>query len=253
MPIAESKSPILVTRSEPGGSVLVEALRNAGYSALRLPVLEIQPLDDRQNRAVVAELDRFDVVICVSAHAARFAVELIDQVWSERPRLLWIAVGAATAGALGVYGIAALVPATESSEGILALPQLSDVVGRRVLICAGRDGRSLLTDALSRRGALVERMDLYTRVPTALATALKCLPGDNAVAAVVISSVDGGRAFATIWRAAGGDSGVVVIAPSSRVAAALREMKFRRVVEADGAGAPSVIAALETLMGNHDE
>ena len=253
MPIVESKSPILVTRSEPGASVLVEALHNAGYTALRLPVLEIQPLDDPHNRAVVAELDRFDVVIFVSGHAVRWGVELIDEVWPERPRLMWIAIGAATAAVLGAYGITALVPAIESSEGILALPQLSDVVGRRVLLCAGRDGRSLLSDALSRRGALVERLDLYTRVPTALATALKCLPEDPAVAAVVISSVDGGRAFAAIWRAVGGDSAVVVIAPSSRVAAALREMKFRRVVEADGADAQSVIAALETLMGNHDE
>jgi uroporphyrinogen-III synthase len=249
MSIAESKSPILVTRSEPGASVLVEALRNAGYTARRLPVLEIQPLDDPHSRAVVAELDRFDVVIFVSGHAVRLGVELIDAVWPERPRLLWIAVGAATADALRGYGIAALVPATESSEGILALPQLSDVVGRRVLICAGRDGRSLLSDGLSRRGATVERLDLYTREPTALASALKCLPEDREVAAVVISSVDGGRAFASIWRAVGGDSAVVVVAPSSRVAAALREMNFRRVVEADGAGAQSVIAALKTLDG----
>jgi len=253
MPMAESKSPILVTRSEPGASVLVEALRGAGYSALRLPVLEIQPLDDPQNRALVAELDQFDVVIFVSGHAVRFGVELIDELWSERPRLLWIAVGAATAAALGGYGIAALVPAVESSEGILALPQLSDVVGRRILICAGRDGRSLLSDALSRRGAVVERMDLYTREPTTLDTALRCLPADHGVAAVVISSVDGGRAFASIWRAVGGDSAVVIVAPSPRVAAALREMNFRRVVQADGAGAQSVIAALETLVGNHDE
>lgn len=253
MPIADSKSPILVTRSEPGASVLVAALRDAGYSALGVPVLEIQPLDSPHNRAVVAGLDRFDVVIFVSGHAVRFGAELIDEVWPERPPALWIAIGSATADALGVYGIAALVPAIETSEGILALPQLSDVVGRRVLICAGRDGRSLLTDALTRRGALVERLDLYTRVPTALATALKCLPEDRAVAAVVISSVDGGRAFATIWRAVGGDSAVVVIAPSPRVATALREMNFRRVVEAEGAGAQSVIAALETLMGNRDE
>ncbi len=253
MPIADHAAPILVTRSEPGATALIDALRTAGYAALRFPVLEIRPLDSARIRELLARLDRFDVAIFVSGHAVRLGMPMIDAIWRERPPLLWIAVGRTTAGALGELGVAALTPESETSEGILALPPLRDVSGRRVLICAGRGGRSLLADALTRRGAAVERCELYVREPVSVDAAAATLPVGGAVGAVVISSVDGARAFATVWRGVGGDVRVALIAPSQRVATALTELQFRRVVVAEGPGARAVVAAIAALGGNAGE
>ncbi len=261
MSIANRAGPVLVTRSEPGASALIDALSKAGYTAVRFPVLEIRPLDSPAIRTILAGLDRFDVALFVSGHAVRLGMPIIDGRWRERPPLLWIAVGRTTARALADYGIAAVAPRQETSEGILALPQLRDVGGSRILICAGRGGRSLLGETLTQRGAVVERCELYAReaVPIDAGTAATAI--DGAVGAVVVSSVDGARAFATVWRRIGGDARVAVVAPSQRVADALAELGFHRVVVADGAGAQAIVAAVARLAGeesrgvtrNHDE
>ena len=110
MPIINLAAPILVTRSEPGASTLIDALGKAGYTAVRFPVLEIRPLDSPGIRTILAGLDRFDVALFVSGHAVRLGMPIIDGLWRERPPLLWIAVGLTTAHALADYGIAAVAP-----------------------------------------------------------------------------------------------------------------------------------------------
>ncbi len=256
VPIAEAGG-ILVTRSEPGATTLADALREAGYTAQRCPVIDVVPVDAPALQHTVETLDRFEIAIFASGHAARFGLDRIDAVWPDRPRLTWIAVGAATAAVLAQRGIAALTPVLESSEGVLALPQLNRIAGRRVLICAGHGGRSLLSDELRRRGAQVERAELYRREPVPLARAARCIASGGSIAAVVIASVDGARAFATVWHNVGGDHAVVVIAPSARVAKELKRLKFECVTVARGASPPAVIAALgqvrPTAHGEQDE
>lgn len=247
MPVADIVAKILITRSQPGASELAEALRGVGYATLLCPVIDVRANVDAPLRRTVAALDRFDIAIFVSGHAVRFGLDLIDAVWPTRPQLTWIAVGKATALALVHRGITALTPERESSEGILALPQLSDVVGRRVLICSGRGGRSLLADELVRRGAEVERLELYRREALPLESVAMHLAESGSIAAVVIASVEGARAFSAVWRSVNGDRTVVVLAPSQRVAVQLKDLDFQRVVVADGAGAAAVIAALRRI------
>jgi len=70
---------VLVTRSEPGATELVQALAAAGYTAIGCPLLDVQRVDDPDARRTLLRLDDFDVVIFVSAHAVRFAFEAIDE------------------------------------------------------------------------------------------------------------------------------------------------------------------------------
>jgi uroporphyrinogen-III synthase len=49
------------------------------------------------------------------------------------------------------------------SEGLLALPELQDVAGQRVMIFRGDGGRELLGDTLKARGAAVEYVTCYLR------------------------------------------------------------------------------------------
>jgi len=243
---------VLVTRSEPGASDLADALQAAGYAALVCPVIDIRRNDDPGLPTIVRRLNEFDFVIFVSGHAARFGMDLIDRMWPSRPSPTWIAVGEATARILARRGVAALTPAAETSEGILTLPQLSSVVGKRVLICAGNDGRSLLTDELIRRGATVERLELYRR-EAVVAERAELRLANEPIGAVVVASGDGARSFAAIWRRINGDRRVTVVAPSQRVAAELEGLGFRRVVVTHGAGAAAVIAALDEVRGVGDE
>jgi len=244
VPIADGGVTVLVTRSEPGASVLAHALQAAGYVVQCVPVLEIRPLD--ASSGDVVELDSFDIAICVSGHAARLALDRFDAPSKRHPDVTWVAVGAATARALAEHGIDALRPANESSEGILALTPLGRVVGQRVLICAGRGGRPLLAEELTKRGARVRSLALYERVPVPAERVASRLAG-AAIDAVIVSSADGARAFAPAWRAAAGDPRVAVVAPSARVAQELTGLGFRRVTVADGAAAPATIDALRKL------
>ena len=244
MPVADIGGSVLVTRSEPGATQLVQALRQAGYSAVACQLLHIAPISSDALRATLAELDRVDIAIFVSGHAVQFGLDLIDSVWPVRPSLTWLAVGEATAAALARRGITAFAPERESSEGILALPQLDQVAGRRVLLCSGRDGRGLLANELVARGAEVIRLEVYRREPVPIETAAARLRGLGAIASVEISSAAAARVFASVWRAAGRDRELPVVVPSKRLATDLMALGFPRAIVADGAGAAAVTVAL---------
>jgi uroporphyrinogen-III synthase len=238
---------ILVTRSQPGAGQLVDALGAAGFTATALPVLDIQALPAPPNRGVLHELDRFALVIFVSTHAVGFGMPMIEAIWREPPRgPTWLAVGDATAAALARWGVVALVPDRHSSDGILALPQAAAVAGRRVLIVAGEGGRTDLQEVLTQRGASVELLTVYRRVPLRGSSELAALR--EQLDAVVISSADGGRAFAALWTAAGGSRGIPLVVPSARVAAAMRSLDFSAVVTSAGADSDAVIDALRSML-----
>ena len=62
-------------------------------------------------------------------------------------------------------GIDHVIVPTErfDSEGLLALPELQNVAGMRVMIFRGDGGRELLGDTLKARGATVEYVTCYLR------------------------------------------------------------------------------------------
>ncbi|HET6472348.1 MAG TPA: uroporphyrinogen-III synthase [Pseudomonadales bacterium] len=237
---------VLVTRSEPGATDLVNALIAAGYAAASCPVLEIRRIDDAAARRVLARLDGFDVAIFVSAHAVHCAFESIDRgALPSHP--IWIAVGASTAAALARHGVEARVPAVESSEGILALPQLSDVRGRRILVCAGEGGRDIIAGTLAQRGAHVETVVQYRREAVSVERLRTRVAEPRSIGAVIVSSAEGGVAFAALWRSISGSPAVPIVVPSQRVAVALAGLGFDRVAVSDGAGAKAVLATLEHM------
>ena len=138
---------VLVTRPAHQAHHLCQLIEAQGGSTIVLPALQINPTADRPAiRAAVGPIDRYHLVIFVSANAVRFGGELIAQ----RRDLRIAAIGRATAQALNAAGYrVSVVPSTGAdSESLLASAGLRHMSGQRVLIVRGKGGRELLGDTL---------------------------------------------------------------------------------------------------------
>ncbi len=155
---------VLVTRPEHQAQHLCQLIEAEGGAPVRYPALMIRPRADRAAvRAAIGPADRYDLVIFISANAARFGADLLEQ----RRDLKLAALAAPTASALNSAGYrVSLMPADGAdSEALLAMPQLAHMSGQRVLIVRGVGGRDLLGDTLISRGADVQYAEVYTREP----------------------------------------------------------------------------------------
>ncbi len=155
---------VLVTRPERQATPLCRLLESAGAVAVRLPAIDIKPLDRgaewmiRQGPAAA-----FDVIIFTSANAVRFGAPLLDR----NPPSMLAAIGPATARALEQAGhsVTVMPPAGSDSESLLQHSALERIQGRRILIVKGMHGREVLKDQLTRRGAQVMVAEVYRREP----------------------------------------------------------------------------------------
>ena len=153
---------VLVTRPEHQAAHLCQLIEAEGGAAVRYPAIVIKPRPDRAAiRAAIGPADRYDLVVFVSANAVRFGADILG----ERRDLKVAAIGQATAAALNAAGHRVTLMPEEGadSESLLALPQLSDLHGQRVLIVRGTGGRDLLFEAMTERGAQVQYAEVYTR------------------------------------------------------------------------------------------
>jgi len=156
---------VLVTRPELQAMPLCRLLQASGASTLRLPAVEIKPLSDR--RALAAQLGQlpgFDLIVFTSANAVRFGASFLAQ----KRDLELAAIGPATARALNQagYRVAVQPVGSTDSEGLLKHPRLEHLAGHRILLIKGANGRQLLAQELTRRGAQVAQADVYEVVPT---------------------------------------------------------------------------------------
>jgi uroporphyrinogen-III synthase len=135
----------------------------AGGRAICFPTVAIQqPQDPEAARGLLAEA--WDLMIFISQNAVERALPLLPQGrMPEHPRLA--AIGRTTALALTKSGRAPdLVPGQRfDSETLLALPELADLRGQRVVIVRGEGGRALLGDTLAQRGAQIAYAEVYRR------------------------------------------------------------------------------------------
>ena len=162
---------VIVTRPARQAAGLTRQLAVLGATPIVFPAIVILPPANRAPLdAVHAALDQFDIAIFVSANAVEYGVPA-PEAWPSK--LLALAPGPGTAAALAATGIAeARIPAsTFDSAGLLALPELRDVAGIRVVIFRGDGGRADLGDTLRERGATVTYVECYRRAAPATGAA----------------------------------------------------------------------------------
>lgn len=134
---------------------------------IQQPLLEIADASSPDAaRDALISAQHADIVIATSVNAIA-AVRRLCPSFAPAGQLL--AVGDASARALAEFtGRAVDTPGSDDSEGLLAVDGLVAVDGLRVAILGGVGGRSALFDTLSARGATVDKIALYRRMPVVI-------------------------------------------------------------------------------------
>lgn len=160
---------ILLTRAERDSYKLARALQGLGHQISMVPLLEIQPLDEEAREQRLAEIlaeGKADGVICISKNSAIWGLPPLLKQWPTVDKEAeWFALGGGTAEVLHALGVEAVAPSQAQSEGLLNMPELQEVSGRRLLYVAGENGRPTIETELVSRGAEVLRWDVYRRRP----------------------------------------------------------------------------------------
>jgi len=241
---------IVVTRPRDQAAQLSRRIEHAGGIPVLFPLLDITAVQDTQTLfEQIARLGQFNLAIFISPNAVHYGIAAIRAAGHVQDSLKIATVGQGSAKALRALGIANVIAPIEQfdSEGLLALPELQNVAGWRVMIFRGDGGRELLGDTLKARGAKVEYATCYKRSkPQQDAGALLSAVPD----AITVTSSE---ALGYLWqmlnsnaRAALRDTPLFV--PHERIAGLAREQGWLQV-QLTESGDDGLLSALLTWAG----
>ncbi|MDD2720773.1 MAG: uroporphyrinogen-III synthase [Gallionella sp.] len=237
---------VLVTRPRDQAMPLAQAIASAGGVPLLFPLLDIAPAQDQQAlQRQMAHLPGCDLAIFISPNAVSYGMAAIESAGGLPAGVKVATVGQGSAKALRAAGVAQVIAPTErfDSEGLLALPELQQIAGWRVMIFRGDGGRELLGDTLKSRGAAVEYVTCYRRSkPQQSAADLLAMLPD---ALTVTSS----EALGYLWAMLDASAqhamcDTPLFVPHPRIAA-LADAQGWRQVHQTGAGDEGLLAALK--------
>ena len=238
---------VLLTRPLESGSRLANRLATAGIPVVTRPLLALSPLPlTAATRTMVLDLDQYDHVIFVSQYAAEMGAAALEQYWPQWPMIRFYAVGPRTADVLASFGVMAQAPDLASSEGLLALPGLTDVSGQKVLIVRGTTGREYLADTLRERGATVTYLPVYERTAIS-APDLGAEITEHGVTVAVVTSLEILGALVAALTP-GEVAKLTVICASARIAAVAETEGFAAVHDAGGADDDTMYDAVCALL-----
>lgn len=244
---------MLVTRPVMPASRTAQRLAALGATPFVFPTTLIEPpADAAPLAAALARLDRCHGAIFVSPSAAEMTLAPLGTAPRKLPSSLQVfAPGPGTAEELSLRGVEqVLIPTTTfDSEGLLALPELqADAVrGKEIIIFRGNDGRELLREALTARGANVTAVTAYHRhaprtAPDGLLELLRAGRA-NAISAMSSDAVSNLLAIVPTAEHATLVLALPLYASHERIAATARAAGFRNVIETE-AGDAGLISAL---------
>ena len=244
---------VLVTRPRQQAAGLAEAIQAAGGRAYIFPALDIEAVPAVELVEPLAHLAAADLVIFISPNAALYGMAAIGALPA---RAQCLAVGPGTARALAGHGVSSVVtPDGQDSEALLALPQLHDVAGKRVVIVRGVGGRPVLADTLRQRGATVHFLECYRRMrPQADAAALLAQWQAGGIDAVTVTSAETLHNLAALLGEAGRPLllHTPLFAPHEKIAAAARHFGIAEVIATAGGDAGLVDGLINWFRKLHD-
>ena len=157
---------IAITRPIDQAKKLSALIYEAGGTPILFALIEITPLIDyNQFEAVIQHIKDFDWAIFISSNAVQNGMpRLIKQAIPQM--LKFAAIGPVTSSELRSFGVKkVLIPDDRfDSESLLALPEMTNVFSKKILIVRGVGGRDVLAETLKARGARVTFAECYQRI-----------------------------------------------------------------------------------------
>ncbi|HQR60355.1 MAG TPA: uroporphyrinogen-III synthase [Methylophilaceae bacterium] len=184
---------IAITRPVDQARQLTELIAGQGGQPILFPLLAIAPLDDYSAfDQIIARLDLFDWAIFISSNAVQQGMpRVVKDGRPLPPKLHFAAIGPSTAAELARFGVTPVLTPSErfDSEHLLALPEMQQVRGQRIVIFRGQGGRDLLAAQLRACGAEVVFAECYRRINPQTDTGdLPRLWQNNQLHAIVVTS-----------------------------------------------------------------
>lgn len=244
---------VLITRPEPQALEFTRAVEQAGGTAIVFPVLEIQPRDRQVVEREQASLPAPDIAVFVSRNAVLYGLDLIAD---ESVRIA--AIGPATRAAIEAAGRQVDIwPARGfDTEHLLREPSMQEVQGKAVVIVRADRGRELLGSTLRERGARVDYLSVYRRLPRRVPESelgdleRRWLAGD--IDCVSVMSVDSLDSLLSILPAScvAALPASPLVTPSGRVIqTAVRKIPGIQAILAPGPQAGDMVRAIITALG----
>lgn len=252
LPLAGLK--IVVTRPRDQAVQLARSIEQAGGVPLLFPLLDISAVQDtRELHEQISRLAQFELAIFISPNAVNYGIAAIRSVGVIPPKLKIATVGQGSAKALRESGIANVIAPAErfDSEGLLALPELQNVSGLRVMIFRGDGGRELLGDTLRARGATVEYATCYQRGKPQLDAAVLLAAVPDSIA------VTSSEALGYLWQILNDDDraalrNTALFVPHARIAGLAREQGWAQV-HVTASGDDGMLSALIAWAGQRNK
>ena len=155
---------ILVTQAQVQAKRFTTLLKQKGATVLHCPTIDIIPLESKETTAMLKNICDYDWLIFMSQNAVHYFFEQLKKHKIKKQRLQGCriaAIGKITREALKQHKLRVnLTPSVYQSEG-LAQAFKGTVQDRRFLIVSSSNGRTLLKEALEKRGARVQVCHLY--------------------------------------------------------------------------------------------
>ncbi|WP_440054684.1 uroporphyrinogen-III C-methyltransferase [Pseudoalteromonas sp. T1lg65] len=150
---------IALTRPAGKSESLAETLEQQHVGTVITPVLTLEPVTVSQ--AALDVVPEAEIAIFISADAVKY-FKACGASLSKDCALF--AVGAKTASTINTeLNRKAIFAKQADSEGLLALPGLQQVEGKRLLLIKGKGGRGLIASTLKANGAIVDSLIVYQR------------------------------------------------------------------------------------------
>jgi len=237
---------ILIGRPEPAASRLAARVRAAGLDPLLAPAFRLAgPASPRETATRLRSLLPVNWIVLPSPAAVTHTLQLVDIGALRSCRVL--VPGPGTARVARDSGLDRIhAPARDfTTEAMLELEALQHVSGQKVLICAASGGRQTLGRRLARRGAQVERLEVYRRIPLDLPEPIRTrLPGCHRLVIVASSGAILARLVGNLEQVEGTPAARALwLVPSPRVQVQAKELGLKRIQVVPGMDHEAVVEA----------
>ena len=247
---------IAITRPIDQAKKLSALITAAGGIPVLYPLIEITALSDySQFKALIQDINDYDWAIFISSNAVQNGMPRLVKVGIPSS-LQFAAIGPVTASELQSFGVhQVLTPSSHiqdggvskvrfDSESLLALPEMLDMQGKKVMIFRGIGGRDVLAETLKSRGAKVTFAECYQRVnPQTNCDLLTNLFSEKKLHCIVITSSEAMRHLLDLAGDAEWLKNITLFVNHARIA----ELPLQMGLKVSVADAPGDEAMLKTI------